>query len=72
MAGVYETVAEYYNVWQTEEDCYEIPYKRVYAYYIYDGGETLQEVHLDTVPGLLTATPFPRTVEYLDGASGAC
>ena len=61
-----------YNVWRTEEDCYEIPCKRVYAYYTYDGSEALQEVPLAAVPGLLAVTPFSRTVEYLDGASGTC
>lgn len=72
MVGVYEVVSEYYSVHRTEEDCYEIPLKRVYTYYVHNGEEALQEVLLEAVPDILLTVPFFRAVEHLDGMAGTC
>ena len=72
MAGIYEVVSEFYEIQRTEEGCYEVPVKRTYAYYVYDGAEKLRELVPDAVPDALSAVPFSRMVEHLDGMSGTC
>ena len=71
LAGVYEVISEYYRLRSHPEYLYyEEPYKRVYTYYLYEGGNTpLREILLGLVPSTIMKNPFCRAVEHLDGAS---
>ena len=71
LAGVYEVLSEYYRLINDPECMYhEAPYKRVYIYYVYEGGDApLQEIRLGAVPSALESVPFCRAVVHLGGAS---
>lgn len=58
--GLYETIANY---WSADT---LLPYCRVYTYFAYRRDGDFQEVPFTQIPDEVSATPFPRVVEFPD------